>query len=193
MLDVTLDRDERVARFDVAVDQSARVCHLQPRRQLPYQLHGPCRLERSRTVQQRPQIGPFHVAHGHEQQSARVARLVDRHDPRVIDRGQEPRFGEEAVAVLPPGRDLFGRLADQLDDLRLRLGLGEQAIHLERLHLLLGRDGLHELADLGAIEIEAVTSDERSVRECGTGDEQQRNDPCISDAAHHDATSFRCE
>ena len=79
------------------------------------------------------------------------ARAMFEHELRAFG---DALLGEKALAVLPPRRHLLGRLADGLDDLRLRLGLGEQAVHVERLHFLRGRGGFDEFADLGAIEIE---------------------------------------
>ena len=66
------------------------------------------------------------------------------------------------------GDDFLRGLADQLDDLRLRLGLGEQAIDVERLHLVRRGGGFDESLDFGAIEIEAGATGERAVRESGT-------------------------
>jgi len=94
-------------------------------------------------------------------------RPVLEHELRALG---DALFGEEALAVLPPGRHLFRGLGDQLDDLGLRLGLGEQAVDLERFDLLRRGGGVDELADLRTIEVEAVTAGERSVREGGTGD-----------------------
>ena len=73
-------------------------------------------------------------------------------------------LGHEVLAVLPPGRHLLGGLADELDDLRLRLRLGEQAVDVERLHLVRGGGGFDELLDFGAIEIETGATGERAVR-----------------------------
>ena len=101
-------------------------------------------------------------------------------------------LGHEALAVFVPGRNFFRGLADQLDDLRLRLGLGEQPVDVERLHLVRGGGALDELLDFGAIEIETGAAGERAVRQRGT---RRKNEDCCQckRMAHHEATSFRCE
>ncbi len=76
------------------------------------------------------------------------------------------------MPVLVPGRNLFRRLADQLDDLGLRLGLGEQSIDFQRLDLLIGRGGFDELLYFGAIEIETRAARERAIRDSGTGQDE---------------------
>ena len=48
--------------------------------------------------------------------------------------------------------------------------------------------------DLGAVEIETRAAGERPVRVCGTrARAEERDNPDVSDAACHDAMSFRCE
>ena len=93
-------------------------------------------------------------------------RAVLEHELRAFG---DALLGEEALAVLPPGRDLLGGLADQLDDLRLRLGLGEQAVDVERLpSCCAAAVASTNRLDFGAIEIETGATGERAVRECGT-------------------------
>jgi hypothetical protein len=101
-------------------------------------------------------------------------------------------LGHEPGAVFVPGGDTFGRLGDQLDDLGLRLGLGEQAVDIERLELVRGGGGFDELADLGAIQIEARAALERAIRQGGTRYKSGDQSEYIR-VMRHEAMSFRWE
>jgi hypothetical protein len=96
VLATVLVGDQRVARLDVAVDQAARVCGVECRRELRDERDGAFRRERALAAQQRREVDALEVAHGDEQLPVHVARLVDRHDAGVIDRRGQARLGEEA-------------------------------------------------------------------------------------------------
>ncbi len=55
-------------------------------------------------AKQRPQVGPVHVAHGDEEATLRLARLVDRHDVGMVEGRREARLAQQALAeALIPG------------------------------------------------------------------------------------------
>jgi hypothetical protein len=112
-----------------------------------------------------------HVLRRH---SGFLARLLE---PRAMLEHELRAFGDallghEARTVFVPGRHAFRGLGHRLDDLRLRLGLREQAIDFERFHLLRRRGCFDERANLGAIEIEPGATGERAVRERETREKQ---------------------
>jgi hypothetical protein len=83
-------RDQDVARLDVAVDEPSRVSGVERVRHLTHDRRGASRLERTVLSEEVPQIGPLHVAHRDVEDTAHLARLVDRDDVRMLERGREP-------------------------------------------------------------------------------------------------------
>ncbi len=65
-------------------------------------------------------------------------------------------FGEKARAIFPPRRDFLGRLADQLDDLRLGLRRTQHLQELGATDLVALRDLIDECLDVGPLEIEVL-------------------------------------
>ena len=54
--------------------------------------------QRAFLADQRLQIGPLDVSHRDVQQTVVLARVVDRDDVRVVDRGRQPRLSDEPLA-----------------------------------------------------------------------------------------------
>jgi hypothetical protein len=81
------------------VDQPARVRRVQRARQLPDQRHCPLRLQRPLPAQQLRQVDTVDEPHRDVQQPARLARLVDRDDRRVLDRRGQPGLAQESLAI----------------------------------------------------------------------------------------------
>ena len=74
-------------------------------RDLPEQRQRPLERQRAVAPEQRPEIAALDVAHGQEELAVLLARLVDRDDVRMVERGREPRLVEEALAeALVPGQ-----------------------------------------------------------------------------------------
>ncbi len=91
--------DQDVRRLDVAMDEPAPVRGVERGRDLPGDPHRALRRQPAvRAVDQRAQVGALDVAHRQVQHALVLARLVDGHDVRVVDRGRELRLRLEAVA-----------------------------------------------------------------------------------------------
>ena len=66
----------------------------------------PCRSrrrERAVAAHERVQVGPVDVAHDEVQPAVLLARAVDGHDVRVVDRGRHPHLADEALGVRAVG------------------------------------------------------------------------------------------
>ena len=83
-------RDEDVPRLHIAVHEPSRMCRVERARHLTDDRRGAVRLERTVRPQQGLQILPFDVPHRDEQDTADLARLVDRDDVRMFERRREP-------------------------------------------------------------------------------------------------------
>ena len=85
-----LGGNERVGRLHVPVDQAAGVRGVERVGQLLGDRHRSLRRERALAAQQRAEVEPCDVAHRDVQHAVDVARVVDRHDARMLDRGRQP-------------------------------------------------------------------------------------------------------
>jgi len=74
---------------------------------------------------------------------------------------------DEVLAVFPPRRNLLNRPVHDVDDLRLRPRLLQQAPHVVTLEAIALRDLVDEGHDLGAMQIEARRRRARGLRERG--------------------------
>ena len=97
--------EQHVRGLDVSVHQPAFMRGVERVRDLRADRDRPLGTGRV-LAQELPEISPFDVAHGDEQLPRHLARVIDRNDVRVIDRGSEARLGQEALAKT----DLSGEL-----------------------------------------------------------------------------------
>jgi hypothetical protein len=84
------DIEKHVGGLDVAMDQAVAVSGIQSRRHLGDDAPGPGKRKRPEPAEQRPGIAAPDVAHGHVQNPARIAGLVDGNDVGVAYRGGRP-------------------------------------------------------------------------------------------------------
>ena len=91
-------RDEDVRRLDVPVDEPAVVRRVERARDLLQQVERLPEPERPLLLQQRAQVDALDVAHGDVEEAVRLARVVDRDDVRVVERGGDLRLADEALA-----------------------------------------------------------------------------------------------
>ncbi len=85
---VAIEKD--VGRPDIAVDKAVRVHGIERGRDLGDDLPGVAGRERPALAEQRPRVPAPDVAHGDVQDPARLVRLEDGNDVRVIQRGGRP-------------------------------------------------------------------------------------------------------
>ena len=101
--------EQHVAWLHVPVDQAVGVGLVQRGGHLGDDVRGPDRGQRALAVQQRAHVLAADVAHRDVQVLLGVARVEDRHDVRMIDRGRGPHLPEEPL----PERRVPGQLGGQ--------------------------------------------------------------------------------
>ncbi len=89
--------DEHVAGLDVAMDQPLLVGCVECARRLFRECDHALRVERALLGDEPCEVRAFHVAHREEEHSFGLARLEDRDDVRVVERGGDPRLAQEAL------------------------------------------------------------------------------------------------
>jgi hypothetical protein len=90
--------EQDVGRFDVSVDEPARMGGVEGAGDGADDGHGPLGLEPAFLLEHRAEIGAFDVAHGDVEQPVCLAGVEDRHDVRVIQAGGQLRLAQEALA-----------------------------------------------------------------------------------------------
>ena len=93
-----LHGDQRVAGLDVAMGQAPRMRGVECVAELCDQLDRAQWLHRTLAMQQRTEVRALDVAHRDVQLAVALARLIDRHDARVINRRGQPRLRQEPRA-----------------------------------------------------------------------------------------------
>ena len=96
-VDVLALVEQHVRGLDVAVHEPARVGGVERSGDLLERCGRPRRLERA-LAQHRLQVGALDEAHRDVQLPVDLARVVDRDDVRMLDRGRQPRLAQEALA-----------------------------------------------------------------------------------------------
>ena len=119
--------EQDVGRLHVAVDEPLCVRRVERVRDLGGDRDDPPRRQRALPPEQRLQVGPVHVAHRDEQAAVGLARLVDRHDVRVVETRGQPRLAQHPVAERLVVRE---PLAQQLEGDRALEAQVESAVHL---------------------------------------------------------------
>ena len=109
VLALLLGVDQHVARLDVAVHETARVCGVERRCDLSDQRDRPRRLEAPVAAEHRAQIAPVDEAHRDVDVPVGLAGGIDRDHVRMVDARGQLRFAQDAVArglvVHEPGRE----------------------------------------------------------------------------------------
>jgi hypothetical protein len=90
--------DEHVRGLDVAVHEPVRVRGIEGLSDGAEQVERPLRVERSVPLEHTSEVRAGDVAHGDVQEVARLARLVDRHDVRVLEARGQLGLAQEALA-----------------------------------------------------------------------------------------------
>ena len=90
--------DEDVRRLDVAVNEPARMGGVQRGRDLAGDRERAPHGQPALLGDQRLQVGPLDAGHRDPEEVVVLARVVDRDDVGVVERGREPRLAQEAVA-----------------------------------------------------------------------------------------------
>ena len=111
-------RQECVGRLHVTVDEPALMGGVQRGGELRHQRERPLGRERPFGREQPLEVDAVDVAHGDVELAADVARLIDRDDARVVDRGRRARLPQEAgaerlVVAEPRRQDLQRDLATE--------------------------------------------------------------------------------
>ena len=88
------------------MDETALVGRVERLRHLARDRDRASRLQPALAAQQRAQVGAVDEAHRDEKPTARLARLVDRDDVRVVERRGEPRLAEHPLAEPLVGAEL---------------------------------------------------------------------------------------
>ena len=90
--------DEDVRGLHVAVDEPACVRRVERGCDLAHNRERPPHGQRALVGDQRLQVGALDAGHRDPEQAVVLARVVDRDDVRVVERGREPGLAQEAVA-----------------------------------------------------------------------------------------------
>ena len=107
--------EQHVRGLDVAMDEALRVRRVERVRDLCDDRERARRIERALRAQELAQVGALHEAHDEVEAAVELARVVDRHDVRVLERHRQLRLAREALAEAFVGREL-GRHQLQRDD-----------------------------------------------------------------------------
>ena len=102
-------RHQDVRRLDVAVDQARAVRGVQGARDRPQEPDRPFGRKAPLLRDERSEVGPPHVTHRDEQLSLDLARLVDRHDVRMVQPRGELGLPNETA----PERLVVGQLVGE--------------------------------------------------------------------------------
>jgi hypothetical protein len=97
-IDVFVLGDQNVARLDIAVDKPAPVRGVETGRGLSHDRDCPRGSEWAVAAEEFAQIRPLDPAHRDVKHAVCFVGVVDRDDVRVIERGGQLRFAQEALA-----------------------------------------------------------------------------------------------
>ena len=90
--------DEDVRGLHITVNHPPRMRGVEGAGDLRPETETTCRRQRLALLQQRLQVRPFDVAHRDVENPVGIARVVDRDDVRVRDRGRSARLANEPLA-----------------------------------------------------------------------------------------------
>ncbi len=90
--------DEDVGRLDVAVDEPGDVRGVEGGGDLAADVEHPVGAEAALLAQDRGEVRPGDVLHGDVEQAVDLARVVDRDDVGMRERGGDARLAQEALA-----------------------------------------------------------------------------------------------
>ena len=121
--------EQHVRGLDVAMHEALRVRGVERVRDLCDDRERARRIERALRAQELAKVGALHEAHDEVEAAVELARVVNRHDVRVLERHRELRLAREALAEAFVRGELGGHQLQRHDTLEAKVARAVDDAH----------------------------------------------------------------